>query len=255
MKRLSVALAVFNEASNIDACLSSVLDIADELVVVDGGSTDSTIEIAQKYHAKVILTDNPQIFHINKQKAVDACDSEWILQLDADEIIPNDLKEEIVAVTRDNTRKVNGYYIARKNYFSGHWMKKGGQYPDYVIRLFRKGKGIFPCKTVHEQIKIDGAVGYLIHPMNHFSYKSITEYWRKADSYTSLTAVKLYESGVHPSIDIFVIYTFVKPFVTFFSLYIRHKGILDGWFGLLFAIFSSLHHPIAYRKLLSLSKS
>ena len=102
---LSIAIAVYNERKNLEACLASVQSVADEIVVVDGGSTDGTIEIAKKFTSKIIRTTNPPVFHINKQKALDACTGDWILQLDADEIIPESLKKEIIEViTQPATR-------------------------------------------------------------------------------------------------------------------------------------------------------
>lgn len=264
---LSVALAVYNEASNIEACLSSVQDIADEIVVVDGGSTDETVAIAKKFGAKIIKTDNPPIFHINKQKALDACRGEWILQLDADEIVPEALKKEIIErlrITDSELKKTNnaqfairnqqmsqsvaGYYLPRKNYFWGHWMKKGGQYPDYVIRLVRRGKARFPCKNVHEQIAIDGEVGYLTEPLLHYAYRTTTDYWKKADAYTSLTASEFRDRGIKKSMSNWFLYTIGKPVYTFLNIFLRHKGFMDGWYGFIFAYWSALHFPIAWKK-------
>ncbi|MEK7073817.1 MAG: glycosyltransferase family 2 protein, partial [Patescibacteria group bacterium] len=154
---LSVALAVYNEASNLERCLRSVGNLADEVIVVDGGSSDATADIAKRLGAKVYHTDNPAMFHINKQKALDKSSGEWILQLDADEVVSASLKEEIRDVIVSGLTP-NGYFISRHNYFLGDWLRKGGQYPDYVIRLFRNGFGEFPQQSVHEQIKIDGPV-------------------------------------------------------------------------------------------------
>lgn len=245
-----MAIAVFNEEKNLEACLSSVRDIVGEIVVVDGGSTDKTIDIAKRFQAKIIQTDNPPIFHINKQKALDACHGDWILQLDADEVITTDLKEEIRTIVNQepgtrNQEPTNGYYIPRKNYFWGHFMKKGGQYPDYVIRLIKKGKAKFPCKSVHEQIEVDGEIGYLTHPMLHYTNRTRTEYWKKADIYTSLTAKSL---TAPKSFGSYFVYTFWKPLMTFLNIYIRHKGFVDGLTGFEFALYSGLHWAIAYKK-------
>ncbi len=245
---LSLALAVFNEEKNIEACLSSVASIADEIIVVDGGSVDKTVLIARKFHARVIETDNPQMFHINKQKALDASHGNWILQLDADEVIPEDLKREILEVVSDTkTLDKNGYFIARRNYFWGHFMKKGGQYPDNVIRLIRKGRGRFPCKSVHEQIEVDGTVGYLNHPMLHYSYRTREDYWKKADIYTTLTAAKLLKAKKQGFL-LWLQYCVVKPVSTFFAILVRHKGFMDGLTGFEFSLYSALHFPIAYKK-------
>lgn len=238
--RLSVAIATYNEEDNIGQCLAAVSDIADEVVIVDGGSTDKTVEIVRHYKANIIQTDNPPVFHINKQKAVDACHGEWILQLDADEVVPDDLRKEIEDTIGRNPKE-SGFYLPRKNYFLGHWFRKGGQYPDYVIRLMRRGKGKFPSKSVHEQIAVDGAVGYFTHPLLHYSVRTIAEYWKKADAYTSLTADEFVRLGLPKTIASYLRYEIVKPLETFFSLYLRHKGFLDGVYGFLFAFFSAFH--------------
>lgn len=234
---LSVALAVFNEERNIAKCLEAVADMADEIIVIDGGSADDTVAIVKKHRANVFFTNNPPIFHINKQKALDRCHGEWILQLDADEVVDDKLKEEIKETIARSDAK-DGYNIPRRNYFLGDWLRKGGQYPDYVIRLFRNGKGMFPQKSVHEQIEISGTVGYLQHPMDHYSYTSIAQYWRKANAYIRLAAKENRISALR--------YLFIKPSLVFLSLFIRHKGFLDGWRGFLFALFSAMHFPLAY---------
>lgn len=246
---LSVALAVFNEEKNLRMCLDAIKDIADELVIVDGGSTDSSVEISKEYNAKIINTDNPKIFHINKQKALDACTSTWILQLDADEVIPDDLKKEIILTINNESLTSNGYFIPRSNYFWGHFMKKGGQYPDSVIRLVKKGYASFPCKSVHEQIAIQGEVDTLTHPMKHYSYRTRGDYWKKADTYTSLTASEL-KASTSPKVATCFTYCFLKPVYTFMMLYIRHKGFVDGLTGFEFSLYSSLHFPWAYLKYL-----
>ncbi len=253
---LSVAIATFNEEQNISACLTSVVSWVDEIVIVDGGSTDRTVEIAKSFGAKAIKTDNPPIFHINKQKAVDACSGEWILQLDADEVVSEDLKNEIVHIMKGlKTNQKAGYFIPRKNYFLGHWLRKGGQYPDYVIRFFRRGKGFFPSKSVHEQIEIDGDVGYVKNHILHYSYKTVNEYWKKADAYISLEARQLQQLQTPIHVLSFFNFNFVKPTYTFLNIFVRHKGFMDGWYGLLFAVFSSLHFPIAYMRYIHLKRS
>ncbi len=251
--RLSVVFAVFNEEDNLGNCLGSVKDIADEIIVVDGGSTDKTVQIARNFGAKVILTDNPPIFHINKQKALEAAHGAWILQLDADEVVTDELRKEIKAVIIKND-DIRGYYIPRRNYFWGHFMKKGGQYPDYVIRLVKNGFASFPCKSVHEQITVNGSVGYLTHPMDHISYRTKEDYWKKADIYTSLTAHEFLSDNVPISARSWIYYCVIKPIQTFFTLFIRHKGILDGRYGFIFALWSSMHNRVAYGKYVKMKK-
>lgn len=127
-------------------------------------------------------------------------------------------------------------------------MKKGGQYPDYVIRLVRRGKARFPCKSVHEQIMIEGDIGYLKHPLLHWSYRTLDDYWKKAEAYTTLAAEELKKRAIRPSLSMWISYVLIKPIRTFISLFIRHKGFYDGIYGFLFAFFSALHHPMTYRK-------
>ncbi|MBI5620713.1 glycosyltransferase family 2 protein [Candidatus Gottesmanbacteria bacterium] len=273
--KLSVAIATLNEEQKLGECLASVGAWVDEIVLVDGGSSDRTLEIAKKYQARIIRTDNPPIFHINKQKALDACRGDWILQLDADEVVTPELRDEILSVIpaselasrslrrsgpgpnekKDwipgqarNDNICSGYYISRKNYFCGHWLHKGGQYPDLLIRLVRRGKARFPCKSVHEQIEVTGQLGNLANPLLHYPYMTIGEYWKKANAYIALTAEDMRVSHVPITPLSWFLYNAVKPTVTFFLLYVRHKGMLDGVWGFLFALFSALHHPLAYMR-------
>jgi len=245
---LSVALAVYNEEKNLEACLKSIQDIAGEIIVVDGGSVDKTVQIAEKYKAKVIKTSNPPMFHINKQKALDACQGKWILQLDADEIVTEKLKEEIKKIIGQKKQAVSGYYLPRKNYLLGKWLQKGGAYPDCVIRFFKKDKGEFPLESVHEQIRIKGKTGYLKNDLIHLPYPTFSEYIRKANTYTSLTAEKMKENKIKLDFLTSLKYLFIKPLATFFNLFFKHKGFLDGLPGFVWAFFSALHHSIAYIK-------
>lgn len=247
---LSVVLATYNEEDRLGECLASIKDVVDEIVVVDGRSTDRTIEIAKSFGAKTKIVDNEYIFHINKQKAVDLATKDWILQLDADEIVPERLKAEITDVVRGKKKGFEGYYLTRKNYFLGHWMRKGGQYPDPVIRLFRRGKGYFPQKSVHEQILVDGPVGCLKTDLLHYPYQTFAEYLEKAMRYSHLVAREL-QSEHKPKTPMSAFeYFFVKPCVTFLSLFIRHQGFVDGIYGFLFAFFSALQPQIGYIKYL-----
>jgi hypothetical protein len=125
-------------------------------------------------------------------------------------------------------------------------MKKGGQYPDYVIRLVKRGYAHFPCKSVHEQIAIDGNVGYLKEPMDHMSYRTKEDYWKKANAYIALRAQEMKDTNVPKSVVSWLLYSVFYPVKTFVSLFIRHKGFMDGWYGLVFAYFSALHHAKAY---------
>lgn len=250
MASLSVVLATFNEEKNIRDCLESVKDIADEIIIVDGGSSDKTIEIAKSIGADVTITDNPQIFHINKQKAIDKATKEWILQLDADERVDADLKNEIDQVLKKDDPDVNGYWLPRKNFFLGRFLKKGGQYPDYTIRLYRKGKGKLPQKNVHEQARVDGNVGYLHHPLTHIADPSFKRYLLRFNRYTDLMAEELKEANKGKNLKTAANYLLFSPMWWFVMSYGRHKGFMDSWQGFVFSFFSSARYPVSYIKYL-----
>ena len=242
--KISVAVATFNEEKNIGPCLESVRQLADEIIVVDGGSTDKTVEIAKKYGAKVIVTDNPPIFHINKQKAIDAATGDWILQLDADEMVTPELKKEVQDVIRDT--KYDGYWIPRKNYFLGRYLTKGGQYPDYTLRLYRHGKGHLPCKSVHEQAMVQGKVGYLINALLHNADPTFKRYLQRNSRYIDLMVKEMKEKKTGKNLIEAFKYFWFKPSHWFFMTLFRHKGILDGFQGIIFSFFSALRFPRAY---------
>lgn len=246
--KLSVALATFNEERCLADCFNSVRAFADEVVVVDSGSTDRTVEIAKKYSTKVIVTDNKPIFHLNKQQAIDECRGEWVLQIDADEIITPELAEEIKQVIEKNDQEPVAYWIKRKKMFLGKWIKRGGQYPDPVIRLFKKGRAKLPCKSVHEQIEVDGQVGWLKNPIIHLPTPSFSTYLTKDNRYSTLTALEMREKQVSVNFFSGIDYLVLRPLITFFSLFFRHRGFEDGFAGFVFAWYSGLHFANAYIK-------
>lgn len=279
--KLSVVLATFNEEKNLPACLDSVKAITNDIVIVDGSSTDNTVEIAKRYGAKVIVTDNPPIFHINKQKALEKASHEWILQLDADERISPALAKEIQKILTmsekdleeyqkslpdrglflrhqklledrdgkiENTGAYNAFFIPRLNYFLGKFLRYGGVYPDGVIRLVRKGKAHFPCKDVHEQIAVQGRVGWLQNPLYHYDSPTFARYIQRNNRYIDLLASELKKERVGKNPFIMIKYILFLPIHWFVLTYGRHKGFLDGWQGFVFAFFSALRFPRAYIK-------
>ena len=256
MKTLSVALATFNGERTIALCLDSVKDLADEIVIVDGTSSDKTVNIAKKYKAKITITDNPKNFHINKQKAIDKCTSDWILQLDADETVSKELKQEIKSILNKKTEEFNGYWIPRKNWFLGRFLLKGGQYPDYTLRFYKKGKGKLPQKDVHEQAEVDGKVGYLKNPLLHYPYKDFGDYLRKWNNYNDFFAGQIEKEEENKNLfqemgDFFNFLIF-RPIWWFLLTFLRHKGFYDLWPGFVFSLFSALRFPVSYIKYLIL---
>ncbi len=249
MKKISVALAVYNEESNLRQCLKSVKDLAWEIVIVDGGSKDKTIQIAKEFGARIIHTKNLPNFHINKNKAIDAASGDWILQLDADEIVTDELAGEIKKNISSETN-LNGFWIPRKNFFLGKFLTKGGQYPDYTLRLYKRGKGRLPAKDVHEQAVVEGEVGYLKNDLIHMRDKTFSIYLDRFQRYTDLLASQLKSKGQKINLISFINYMFVKPLFWFLKAFIRHRGYVDGFPGFVFAFFSSLRFPVSYWKYL-----
>lgn len=279
---LSVAIATFNEEKNIKRCLESVKEIADEIVVVDGSSKDKTVEIAKSYGAKVLVKDNPVMFHINKQKAIDLSTGDWILQLDADEVLSKSLSEEIKRITTMRDSEIEEYekstpelllrhqkivekrdgpvgnaalpyaafFIPRLNYFLGKYLRHGGVYPDGVIRLFKKSEAYLPCKDVHEQYVVLGRVGWLRNDLLHFDSPTFKKYIERNNRYTSFIAGQYKQQKLPKNPIIGFEYIVIKPVYWFILTFIRHKGFLDLWQGFIFSFFSSLRFPISYIKYL-----
>ncbi|MDP2672139.1 MAG: glycosyltransferase family 2 protein, partial [Candidatus Daviesbacteria bacterium] len=184
----------------------------------------------------------------------DMATCDWIFQLDADERVSPELSLEIKSVVSSQKSEVNGYWVARKNWFLGSFLMKGGQYPDYTLRLYRKGKGHLPQVHVHEQAEVVGRVEYLKHALLHYPYKNFASYILKWNRYNDLLAVQIKENLRNKNfivrIGYGVGYPIVKPAHWFLTTYIRHKGFMDGWSGFVFSLFSALRFPVSYIKYL-----
>lgn len=246
MASLSIVLATFNEEKNLPSCLESVKDIADEIVIVDGTSTDKTVAIAESFNAKVITTTNKPNFHINKQIAIDKATKDWILQLDADEHVSKPLAREIEEKINDKDNTYSGYWIPRKNWFLGRYLMKGGQYPDYTVRLYKNGKGRLPQKDVHEQAEVDGEVGYTKEALLHYPYKDFAFYLSKWHRYVSFIAGQIKKEGHLYNPYFAVKQLLLLPIYWFLLTFIRHKGFMDSWQGFVFSFFSALRYPASY---------
>ena len=250
MSALSVVLATYNEEKNLADCLKSIEHIADEIVIVDGASTDSTVAIAKQYGAKVKITTNKPIFHVNKQMAIDMATKDWILQLDADERVTPELAREIKdQISKIKDEGINGYWIPRKNWFLGRFLMKGGVYPDYTLRLYKRGKGRLPQKSVHEQAIVEGKTAYLKNPLIHMADITLARYLLRWNRYVNLIKDELKQKKLGFFVP--VEYLIVKPIWWFLLTYIRHKGFMDSWQGFVFSFFSSLRFPVAYIRSIS----
>lgn len=255
---ISVAIATYNEEKNIARCLEAVNDWVDEIVIADGQSQDKTVEIISKFKkARVISTTNKPMFHLNKNIAIKACKSDWILQLDADEIVTPQLKKEIISILekKPDSIKENGFWVPRKNYFLGSFLKKGGQYPDPTIRFYKNGKAILPCVDVHEQAKVEGEVGWLKHDLEHYADTSFSHYLLRHNRYTTLLGQELLNKKTEISFGNFMNYYCFKPVWWFLMTFFRHRGYVDGFPGFVFSFYSALRFPIAYTKFWELVKT
>ncbi len=251
----SVVLATYNEEKNLATCLDAVKDIADEIIIVDGESKDQTVAIAHSYNAQIISTTNKTNFHINKQMAMDAAQGDLVLQLDADEIVDAELFAFLNQLKHSplDKRLPAAWYLKRKNYFFGTFLTKGGQYPDPVIRLYQKGKARLPQENVHEQMVVDGAVDTAPGHLLHYATPTLASYIHKFNRYTSFEAVRIQDELPRTFFGMCT-YFILKPCATFFSLFLRHRGYVDGMAGFLFALFSALHHPFVFLKCIELKQ-
>ncbi len=249
MKKHSITLAVFNEEKFIGRCLASIKDIASEIIVVDGKSTDETVKIAKKFGAKIVETTNKTNFHINKKMANDSASGEWILQLDADEVVTPELGKEIKETINRNPEE-NGFWLPRANYFLGRFLRKGGTYPDYTLRLYRRGFGNLPAKSVHEQAEVVGKTGYLKNDLLHYADRTFERYMMRFNRYTDIEAREV-QGGLLKYLIWLPLFDRNQGFL---SIYFRHLGFLDGFPGFIWALYSSLHFPIAYFKSLDIKK-
>lgn len=242
---LSIAMITHNEEENIRVALDSVT-WADEIVVVDAFSTDRTPDICRQYTDKVFSVEWLG-FSEQKNKAVSMTTHEWIFILDADECVTEELRKEIEEIIKDKSSK-DGYFVPRKNYFSGRWIKHGGWWPDYTVRLFRREKGSFEMREVHESIKINGRTGYLNHPIEHYTYRDSDDYRKRMRIYSTLAARELFKQGRRANIlDI----TF-RPVAAFFRMFFLQLGIFDGIYGIIIAYLYSLYTYEKYKKLLKM---
>lgn len=249
---ISVVLATYNEAKNLSRCLDSVKALADEIIVVDGSSTDETREIAKRYGAKITKTTNKLNFHVNKQMAMDQAKGDLILQMDADEVVDETLAKFVKQMEKQRQQGKltdSAWWLRRKNLFLGRWLAKGGQYPDPVIRLYLKGQARLPQKDVHEQMIVDGSVGWAEGHLMHYANPTFTDYLRKFNTYTSFRAELWAKENWSMTFGRSLYYLIWQPLTIFCSLYFRHKGFVDGYPGFVFALMSGLHYPVAYIKL------
>jgi glycosyltransferase involved in cell wall biosynthesis len=231
MPRLSAIVITRNEAANIAACLDSVA-FCDERIVVDSGSDDDTVAIAQA-HGAVVHHHAWEGFGRQKQVALSHAAGDWVLLIDADERVTPALAAQIQKTIAQPA--ADGYEMPRLSTFLGRPMRHSGWYPDYVLRLFRRGKARISDDLVHERVICDGAVARLTEPLHHFPVATLESALSRVDRYSTANAQMLVTSGRRVSFASGVLH----GLFTFFKTYILRAGFLDGREGFLLAVLNA----------------
>jgi glycosyltransferase involved in cell wall biosynthesis len=275
---LSVVIITHNEEANIGRTLESVMPLVrdgkGEIIIVDSGSTDRTIEIAKSFGAKVFV-EEWKGFAAQKNSAIDKATGDWILSLDADEELDSELAEALTEQSDNKMRPRSasrewcltmqgasggelfkdrpvGFFIRRKNYFLRRWIRHGGFWPDRKLRLFRRGKGNFETRAVHEDIFVDGpTVSIPLGAILHHSYPTLSDYIEHMNRYSSLGAEMVVSKG---KVRFSAINVIARPVATFIYNYFFRLGFLDGREGLLLHLYHAVYVSWKYAKAWELSR-
>ncbi len=249
MQKISATIITYNEAHDIQACLESVKWV-DEIIVVDSGSTDATLEFCKKYNARIVV--NPWPGYVNQKNfSLKLASNEWVIALDADERLSVELNSQIKALLKNNLFKNDGYFMPRRTYYFGRWINHCGWYPDYKLRLFRKSKGIWQGDDPHDFVSINGTTGYLRGDILHYPYKDIDEHLKKISLYTSIMAEIAYSKGFKFKIGKLIF----SPVAKFFRMYLLRFGFLDGLQGFVIALMGAYYIFLRHLKLWEIYRS
>jgi glycosyltransferase involved in cell wall biosynthesis len=241
---LACVVITKNEETNIQDCLKSV-QWADELIVVDAESRDRTVELARTSGAKVWVRPWPG-FGLQKNFGVALASSDWILILDADERVTEELRGEVLTCLEQwRPGTPVAYRIPRRNFFYGAWVRGGGVYPDYQVRLFRRGIAQYNDVAVHENLIVDGEIGTLVEHLDHYTERRIQDHFKKFGFYTTLAAQeKAKRVRTVRWIDLVS-----RPLVVLAKTYVLKQGFRDGVRGLIVCVFASMYTFVKYAKL------
>ncbi len=242
MASFSVILITKNEAANIQSCLESVA-WADEIIVVDSGSTDETCNIAKGMGAQVHVHADWPGFGPQKNRALGYASKDWVFSIDADERVTPELRAEIEQAMQNG--KADGYYCPRLSQFCGTFIHYSGWYPDYVLRLFRRGKGRFSDSLVHESVLLEGSCARLKNPLLHYSYLTMDDVERKVEQYSSAAAQQMFGKGKRTTLA----GAAASSGWAFVRTYFIRLGLLDGAAGWQIAVMNMRTTWLKYRKL------
>jgi len=245
--KISCVIITFNEEENIRRALNSV-KWCDEIVVVDSGSADKTVEICEENDCRIYEKEFNG-YGEQKRYAVSLAVNDWILSIDADEVVSDELCEEIKNIFNNDEIKINGFFLPRSLIFLGKQFKYGRESKEYYLRLFNRVYGNFSADRVHEKVKLEGDTQNLKSMLHHYSYTNIEQYFDKFNSYTSKAAQVLFDEGNKGRSIGAIVLGFP---VYFFKNYFIYRNFLNGTQGFLWALFSSLYPVIKYFKLWSL---
>ncbi|MBN1397887.1 MAG: glycosyltransferase family 2 protein [Bacteroidetes bacterium] len=248
MSKLSVVVITKNEEKNVRDCLDSV-SWADEIIVVDAGSTDRTVDIVKEYSKKVFSRPWDG-YGAAKNFGIAQCSGEWVLSIDADERITPELRDEILGNIENDNIKISAFSVPRRANFMGKWIYRCGWYPGRITRVFRRSKGRFTEEKVHERLEIEGIVVSLKSDLLHYTDPDLKSYFNKFNKYTSLAAEELMDRGKKFSL----IKLIANPVWIFFRMYILKRGFLDGIPGFILCVLSANYVFTKYAKLWEHSK-
>jgi glycosyltransferase involved in cell wall biosynthesis len=247
--RISATIITLNEERNIARCIQSLLPVVDEVLVLDAHSTDRTVEIARTLGAKILVKDwmgySASKNYINEQATCD-----YILSIDADEALDEELKQEILRIKSNPQEKI--YSLNRLTNYCGKWIRHSGWYPDVKVRLFPRIGTRWVGEFVHEELVFDREieVEQLNGHLEHYSYYNFVEHRQRADKYSLLTARKMHEQGKKAG--------WLKPYLSafgrFFAMYVIKLGVLDGGMGWKIATISAASNVVKYKELRRLNR-
>jgi glycosyltransferase involved in cell wall biosynthesis len=246
MANLSVIIITKNEAENIRACIESVA-WADEIIVVDSGSSDATVEICRELGAQVYVHDWPG-FGMQKNRALGYATKDWVFSIDADERVTHELREAIQSAMQRG--QAEGYEIPRLSSFCGRYMHHSGWYPDYVLRLFRRGSGKFSDDLVHERVIVNGPIAKLQQLLLHESFRDLEQLLAKINHYSTASAQMLHRKNRTASLKKAV----GHALWAFFRSYFLRAGLLDGREGFMLAVSTAEGTYYRYLKLMLLAE-